>query len=1125
MNLKYLLPIALGLCVLQSYGAAIQELASSVMATGHWVRIRVHDDAVYQMTYSDLRQLGFDNPERVKVFGYAPTVLLSHDFGQMPVDLSPIYTLHNSDENKLFFYGKGDTDYAPELWREVTDQRSYLHKKHAHSLGATYFLSDADVPAATIGTVAAPESVEGSTVLTSHTSLIYHEEEAVNLSLGGFWFGGRAINSTRPSETHSFTVSKTAGGEAVMVYKSLLANTQDSKFNFLLASYSDGIMSAESTGSSPGSMASYQSFSQSIRFQRLTLPSGNAPATYSVTFSVHPNASAMDGNCALDFYGLRYKRTNDVTGDAQVRMYYENWGNTAFAAIENLTEKWKIWNVNDYSNITEYGALVDGHTSYVELPSASTDYPNQVIAFDMSAQQPSPEIVGAVDNQNLHAMTAPQLVILTSKPLLSVAEKVADFHRRHQNLDVAIVDQQQIFNEFASGNTSPEGVRRFLRHIDMAAPGRLRGLLILGPATYDNAHLVNDDSPYVVTAESEDYSMCPVITKNFATDTFFARFGERKTFDSWVSRIPQLQIFANDIDIAVGRLPFISPSEFDDYYSKAEAYLTKLPTFPAAGNYLMISDYSKANEEHHLTNSEALVQRLGDKAGSTVTVTRAASNLISAANNTILKKVVHSALENGVNVCTYFGHGSAVGIGGSTSSTDYSFDIQSAAKLSTPGRYPLFYIGSCKVAEFDRTNNNLTNSLLSNPNGGAIAVVTSCREVFQPMNEKLGQFLTDELIAASNNDWLGTIWARAQSAAVGVKSLAKDNIANHLDYNFFGDPALPYHGETHTVTIDPIADSHLQMLGTNTVSGSVLNAAGEIDSEFSGFVTLTIYDVPTVAANKLGSSPSGSYPYHASVELDQDVLGRVTGEVRNGRFSVDFICPSSSRSGLHRIQAYAYSTDATSRGLGYVGGIAFDFDPEKTVTPDEAPVAITSFIAEGEPGAVLEDKVMLKATINAPCGLAQTSAGMVNPLRLVVDGNTATNLHRLLNNNSGTEYSLEYVTQQLSSGKHTATLSVLDAAGNWAEESIDFVVNNAPAATITAAVDGTNVNFEISSSIAAIADKRLVIENLNGDLVAESAMTGTSGEVTLDKGAYRAYVQLRTPTAATSTARLHFVVD
>ena len=41
----------------------------SKLATGRWVKITIPDNGVYEITYSELRKMGFSNPGKVHVYG------------------------------------------------------------------------------------------------------------------------------------------------------------------------------------------------------------------------------------------------------------------------------------------------------------------------------------------------------------------------------------------------------------------------------------------------------------------------------------------------------------------------------------------------------------------------------------------------------------------------------------------------------------------------------------------------------------------------------------------------------------------------------------------------------------------------------------------------------------------------------------------------------------------------------------------------------------------------------------------------------------------------------------------------------------------------------------------------
>ncbi len=1100
-----------GLSSFHSY-ALMNEPSTSLMANSHWVKVRVHDDAIYEVTYDELRNLGFANPERVNVFGYNPTLLLTHNENKIPADLSPVYTFHATEQNKILFYGKGDTDFAPELWKEPATG-DYHHSKHSYSPGAAYFLSDAECELPQLPMADAPLSITGSSILTSHTSLIYYEDDAHNIAEGGSWFAGPLINNSQPSETHFFEVKKLVSDKAEVMYSSLMSPETKSDKNFLLASYGGEITSEESTGFPADALSSHALYTRSIRSQNIRLPLQTLPATYSVTFSVHPEASKMENAAMLDFFAVKYNRSNDVADDNQVRMYFENTQTAQIAKFDGMGEgDWQVWNVNVPLSPVRLNLLQENNKYYCNISKATAGYPNEIIAFNVDETQLSPEIVGVVPNQNLHAMNVPDMVIVTTKILLPSAEKIAALHKRLQGLDVAVVDQQQIFNEYSSGNISAEGVRRFANHLYLKDSEKFKGMLLLGPGTYDQPSKISDDAAYVVTAQCELYISATKLTTAFASDTFFGSFGVPVTSLYWGSRGSQLQIIANKQQIAVGRVPLSSLSEIDAYYKKVEEYLTTPDNYGGLGNILLASDYSEADEEHHLSNAEAIALQYADKAGTTITVNRVSSNLVSLKNNHIVKTSIESNINSGVSFFAYFGHGNPSNIGG-TSGTNYFFDLNSAMRMLNKGKYPIVYFGSCAVGPFDRSSNNLSNKFLANANGGAICVIASGREVYQKQNQELCQRFVKHMLASEDGSWLGSIYAKAQQECISAPNATRDNIINHLTYNFLGDPALPYRAETHSVALS--VPEKITMLTDNTLSGTVLNADGEVDTDFNGAIKLTIYDVPELRKNILGTNVSDKYTYYPEITLDQDVIGEATADVVNGVFEASFVGPATVKQGTHRLQAYAYSNDGRKRGLGYIENVSFA-EPEVDIDiTDKAPTAIRSFVFDND---------MLVAEIYIPSGLAQSSATKSSIL-LMVDGKTISRVQNFATHEHGDICKITYPVRTLTHGRHTAHISVLDARNEWTDAECVFGTTSIPQSSLSAAVDNGKVNFELISALPGNPSKRLIVEHLNGDLAYSGEMSSSTEAVVLPAGAYRAYVMLNATNSASSTPKIEIIVD
>ncbi len=1111
--------LTLGLCA-----SASNMPATSIMSEGNWTKIRVMSDGVYQLTYDELKQLGYSDPAAVKVFGYAPSLLVSCSFNVIPGDLKPIHTVNIPEQQKIVFYLADNYDFNPEAWRtKFTANDAAKRLRHINSIGATYFISDVHSGPASFSTIAAPKSTDGA--LTSHKAVYYHEDDATSLTEAGTIFLEPATITKTNGVTHPFTVSHLASPDATLLFGAYMAPSNTDVANTMVAYFSEGIENISSDGSKPNLLLQKEVLTPEFRSQEFTMPMTTESQTHTVTFKIPENGNQQKP-CALDFFFVKYNRSNNVGVRPQSMMYFLNETKAATFELSGIDNKnWKVWNVTNPAEIKEIALNQSDDKFYGTLPAVASGYANEVVAFDVTAEQPSPEIIGHVANQNLHSMQVPDMLIVTSTPLLNSAYQIADFHERVQGLEVAVVDQAKIFNEYGSGNTSPEAVRRFVTHLNERNGSKLRGVLLLGPATFNNKDLVGDNMPYVVTAQCEEPSLARNITTNYSSDVYFVSAGEPKTSNPWLERHSTFCVFSNPPIAGVGRLPFKDASEINDYYKKAEYYLTNLPTYPALGNIIVASDYSTPTEKSrtHMSDGEQMLEAMNtEKHGTTITINRCASNLFSADNNVITRKIQNSTLARGAQFYAFFGHGTATGISGSTTARDPMLNLQSSLDVKGPAHTPFMYFASCHVAAVDIYTKTLSGNLLSNPNGGPVGVIGSGREVFPENNTELGREIAYCMDVAENNTPFGKVWCDAVWRFNDRMASYRKSICNTLNYNYIGDPMMPVYSATNAVEIDPIANNSMSFIAPTTISGRVTDLNGNFDSNFNGTVVLTIYDTPEEKANVNKTNPSNNPGYIASMEIDQEIIGQITADVKNGRFSVDAIAPSTSNPANHRIQAYVYSTDATNRGLGYVKGIDF-VEAGTAASTTNQPVFIESFeVAISEASASHKHKATLTATIESPAGIAYSNA-LVNPVKLTIDGKAQDNVSNLVTPIGNGKFRMNYTTSQLEFGNHEANLAVLDADDNWAEETLYFMIDNTPEATLSAAVEEGTVNFEIATEINS-ATHRLIVENLHGDLVLNEVFTGPAYTANLNAGAYRAFVQVRSNSAASATQKVQFVV-
>lgn len=1121
---NYLQYLTVSLALVASLSAAgadaIPEKASSLMASGRWVKIRVDSDGVYQLTDARLKELGFSDPSKVNVFGYSPVMLIDHDLSVAPVDIEPLQSIYTS--GKLLFYGKSNTDFAYELW-EVRNRNEFGVKgrrRYEQTQGATYFLSDCSVSRPAISTIDAPAQAS-STAFASHSALAYYEIDQTNLSGGGAWHTGPAINSVVKSDNFQLTLGKVAeGGKARAVYLSLLAPSAFSDYNVLTVTYPEGFTSAEyktndaDQGFHAYSLSGYAHYNPSMRYQEVTVPEVNDYVTYNFSASVHPNAAKQNGDCALDYFALLYDRKNDMSGEAQMHMYYSSAGTFQLQNADGAV----VWDVSDPLAIKSYTMSATGEGA---LRSPVGKRPTEVVSFFPAQSQPEPVVIGDIANQNLHSASTPDMVIITSGVLMDAAEIAADVHRRKQGFDVMVVDQQQIFNEYSSGNVSPEAVRRFLRHLSLKSPGKLKGAMMLGPATINTAKGISDDSPNVISYEIDDMTYTASSTSNFVNDTFFGIFGTTLPDNSqWNGRRPSIRRFGMGLDLPVTRLPISSIQEIRDYYAKVEEYLSGAPAIPAWGNVIVASDYADANIASHFYDGEYAINAI-PRHDELITVTRAAKNYAPLANRDVVTRDIQDlSLTDRAQLYYFFGHGSYTSIGGG--GKVQLMDVNHIQKLNTPCRFPLAYLGTCNVAAYDKYPNNLAKAMIATPTGGFIGVIAAGREMYQIGNRKLGARVAANLYLDTPHTYMGDMWVTAFNEAVGDESSSTTDVLNYLAYNYIGDPLIPVYAPTHTMTLNEF--TQLNLNGTNTITGTVSSA------DFNGMAVATVYDVPETKNNYAITSSTTDISYTQTPSFDDgaQIIGRYYGNVVNGKLKIDFVGPVTSRDGNHRIQVYAYSSDGQSRAIDVITNVPHVFDSSSQPPVEDRPVTIADFGLENiGDGDRVVCPVNLTAEINAPAGLATISA-MTTPVKLTIDGTPVPNAGRMISFTGNDNYVLRVNIHQLAFGRHECTLTVRDANGKFADRTMVFFVDNAPAASLVAnESDNGDVILDFTTPFET-AESVLFIENIEGTLVKKinnPAFPLDFKSLDLGRGLYRAYVSLRNATALSSSNKVDIMLD
>ena len=173
-------------------------VASSVLATGRWAKIRVPESGVFQITNELIRKAGFSDINKVKVYGYGGNLqpeVLTQDYLQQTDDLQEVAQCISG--GRRLFYAKG-----PVSWENNTATK---RTRNPYSDYGYYFLTQSDEE---------PLTVSESDFLAACYPLPadYHE---LYESDGYAWFqGGRNLYEYTPinagtSKTYSLSSAVT----------------------------------------------------------------------------------------------------------------------------------------------------------------------------------------------------------------------------------------------------------------------------------------------------------------------------------------------------------------------------------------------------------------------------------------------------------------------------------------------------------------------------------------------------------------------------------------------------------------------------------------------------------------------------------------------------------------------------------------------------------------------------------------------------------------------------------------------------------------------------------------------------------------------------------------------------
>jgi hypothetical protein len=296
--------------------------------------------------------------------------------------------------------------------------------------------------------------------------------------------------------------------------------------------------------------------------------------------------------------------------------------------------------------------------------------------------------------------------------------------RESQGLRVALVDIEDIYDEFSDGERTPQAVKDFLSFATTTWKKAPRFVLFAGHASLDpKNHLGLGDSDLVPT-------------KLIDTDLM------ETAFDDWFTD------FDGDglAELATGRLPFRTADEAATMVSKIVSYESSATSSEA----LFVAD---ANDGFDFEAASSQVRGLMPSGLKSSQINRGRVDADTARAQLV------DAINRGQKVVNYIGHGSV---------DQWKGDLltgEAARSLTNGGRLPLFVMMTCLNGySHDAALDSLAESLLKAERGGAVAVWASSGMTSPVGQEVANRELYRQLFGQGQKPTLGEAVMRAKAS-------------------------------------------------------------------------------------------------------------------------------------------------------------------------------------------------------------------------------------------------------------------------------------------------------------------------------------------------------------------------
>lgn len=1011
---------------------------SSKLATGTWHKMRISESGMYKITadyfstnaigsgavsISEIRILANDQATLPELFN-SPRVSDLQERAFKMVDINNDGLFNGNDY--LLFYAFGPNSW---VYNSADDRFDYRHNIYRYH---NYIFLSVDAGNSKSQTTLASLSNPTQTI-TSFDDFDAVEEDLVNLvGTGRHWFGD--VFEFTLSYNYNFVFPNIDVQEPAQLRVNVVgrASTAGTKIDTRYGAQNlleNGIDAYQTSGNYPAFVERSD--------RRTTFTALGSNITLNLNYDNSVNAT---GVAWLDKIELNVRRGLDMNGSGSSLTFRDsrsqNIGGVAEFKIANAPADLEVWQINRMGDHAKVLGNFPGDGSY----SFNADVNNleSYVAFTGSNFD-APSYIGVLSNQDLHAMDVPEMIIIAHPNFFTAAEDLAAYHNDFDNIQTAVVSTEEVYNEYGSGGQDLTAVRDFIKDLyERSVNDQFKYVLLFGDASYDYKDRVTGNNNFVPTWQS-DYSFSLGLSS--ITDDYFAYMdpGEETSFGGAI------------MDLGIGRAPISTISQAQSFVDKVKHYGQGARRFGEWRNrlLLMTDDVDESWERTwFVPPSERLAAKAGD-ASSAFNVLRiyqdAYQQVTSTGSQTYpeAQRDMFRAVQSGCLLTNYIGHGGEIAL-----SSEKLLQLSDVNTWSNYDALSLFITITCEFTRYDDPKRvSAGEQLMLNPQGGAIALLSTTRVVGVQGAVELNEAIFDTILARPNGEpqTLGQIIKAAKNDQAVASRFTKSK------FSLIGDPALRLAIPKYGVALTSLnansgktaSQDTIKALSLVQLEGEVQDLNGQRMTDFNGILNLSIYDKES-SRQTLSNDGVGS---PLSFKERNSLLYRGKVEVSSGTWSAEFRTPLgiNYQYGFGKVSMYAYDEANNRDAAGaydsvLVGGFN-DEAPEDKLGPE-----IKLYMNDGSfvRGGITGSDPFIYAELRDTSGINTVGNGIGQDLKAVL--NSATDQPYILNEfyeanlNSYKSGTVRYQLFDLEPGVYQLDLRAFDIYNNPSEASTEFVV-------------------------------------------------------------------------------------